>query len=49
MVDVEKGLRRKKSPAVSVSDTIDQKTLGDGEGDWNETRSLKGFPELIHG
>ena len=49
MVDVEKGLRRKKSPAVSVGDTIDQKVLGDGEGDRNEIRSLKGFPELIHG
>ncbi|RVW87766.1 hypothetical protein CK203_043988 [Vitis vinifera] len=36
-------------PSRACADTVDRKALGDGEGDWNETRSLKGFPELIHG
>ena len=33
----------------SDGDTVDRKALGDGKGDRNETQSLKGFPELIHG
>ena len=28
---------------------VDRKALGDGKGDRNETRSLKDFPEWIHG
>ena len=51
MVGVGKGLRIKsrRQWGFSDGDTVDQKALEDGKGDRNETRSLKGFPELIHG
>ena len=50
MVGIGKGLRRKSRRRLGFSDgdTVDQKALGDGKGDRNETRSLKGFLELIH-
>ena len=55
MVGVEKDFARKSCQksrrrwGFSDSDTVDWKALGDGEGDRNETRSLKGFLELNHG
>ena len=39
--------KRRRRWVFSNDDPTDQKALGDGEGDWNETRSQEGFPESM--
>ena len=49
VVDVEKYRRENVNGDEGFfdHDMVDQKALGDGKSDRNETRSLDGFPKLI--